>query len=147
MLPDDQPAKIGFMVLDEKYGFGSNEPVNISIDADMSSQPVREAIKSLENFLDEDTGFVEPNITYYSSVNFVDITSKISGDPQEQESLESIRRLRSVLIPQAFAEIPEKDYRAYVGGATAEVVDSVKMTDDYFPLVLGIVLSPSLIHI
>ena len=143
MLPDDQPAKIGFMVLDEKYGFGSNEPVNISIDADMSSQPVREAIKSLENFLDEDTGFVEPNITYYSSVNFVDITSKISGDPQEQESLESIRRLRSVLIPQAFAEIPEKDYRAYVGGATAEVVDSVKMTDDYFPLVLAMVLSLS----
>ena len=39
----------------------------------------------------------------------------------------------------------EDSYTVYVGGASAATVDSVKTTDDYFPIVLGLVLSLSLI--
>ena len=76
----------------------------------------------------------------YSSVNFAELKSKISGDPQDQKALDSIKRLRTELIPEAFANVPPTKYKVYVGGSSAEVVDSVKMTDQYFPLVLGLVL-------
>ena len=143
VLPDDQSAKIGFMILEEKYGFGSNEPVSIVIDADIGSGEISNAIGKLENQLLEDSGFIEPQVRPYSEVNFAELTAMISGDPQNQQALDSIRRLRSDLIPSAFIGIAADQYTIYVGGSTAEVVDSVEMTDEYFPLVLGMVLALS----
>ena len=143
VLPDDQSAKIGFMVLNEKYGFGSSEPANVVIDADVNSPEIQTAIQNLGEALEKDKGFLEPEISLYSSVNFAELRSKISGDPQDQEALDSIKRLRTELIPEAFANVPPTKYKISVGGSSAEVVDSVKMTDQYFPLVLGLVLSLS----
>ena len=143
VLPDDQPAKIGFMVLDEKYGFGSNEPANVVIDADIDSTQIKTALQNLTASLLEDEGFLETNFQSYSSVNFAEFTAKISGDPQNQTALNSIRRLRNELIPAAFIEVPSSQYTVYVGGSSAEVVDSVEMTDEYFPLVLAMVLTLS----
>ena len=97
----------------------------------------------LKNQLLEDSGFIEPQIRPYSEVNFAELTAMISGDPQNQQALDSIRRLRSDLIPSAFIGIAADQYTIYVGGSTAEVVDSVEMTDEYFPLVLGMVLALS----
>ena len=79
------------------------------------------------------------------SVNYAELTSRIPGDPQNQVALDSIRSLRHDLIPSAFAGVPISDYTIYVGGSSAEVVDSVEMTDEYFPIVVGLVLSLSLI--
>ena len=143
VLPDDQSAKIGFMVLDEKYGFGSNEPASIVIDADIRSEEIAVAVETLKSQLEQDSGFVDPMVNLYPEVAFVEITAKLSGDPQDQLALDSIRRLRSELIPRAFSDIKANEYQLYVGGSTAEVVDSVEMTDEYFPLVLGMVLALS----
>ena len=143
VLPDNQPAKIGFMGLDDKYGFGSSEPVSIVIDADVRSEEVGNAIEKLESQLKQDEGFIDPVVSMYSAVSFAEVTAKISGDPQNQEALDSIRRLRSEIIPESFTNIATSKYKIYVGGSTAEVVDSVEMTDEYFPLVLGMVLALS----
>jgi RND superfamily putative drug exporter len=142
-LPDDQPVKIGFILLNDKFGFGSNESADISIDADIQTDQIRAAILKLEEFIINDEGFLDPDVKLYSSVNFAELSSKIPGDPQNQIALNSIKRLRNDLIPKAFSGIPLSEYTVYVGGTTAETVDAVKMTDDYFPLVLGIVLGLS----
>ena len=39
------------------------------------------------------------------------------------------------MIPSSFEGIPRNQYKVYVGGTSAQVVDAVTMTDDYFPLV------------
>ena len=78
-------------------------------------------------------------------MNFAELNSRIPGDPQNQTALNSIKRLRDEIIPNSFSGIPSQDYDVYVGGMSAEVVDSVQLTDDYFPIVLGLVLSLSLI--
>ena len=145
VLPDDEPVKVGFELLDEKFGFGSDAPANIVISADVSSQKVKDAIADLEVQLEEDDGFLSPELVIEPSVNYAELTSRIPGDPQNQVALDSIRSLRHDLIPSAFSDVPVSDYTIYVGGSSAEVVDSVEMTDEYFPIVVGLVLSLSLI--
>ena len=145
VLPDNEPVKIGFTLLDEKFGFGSNAPATVMIDADMQSDEIINAISKVEQSLVDDEGFLNPEINIESSVNFAELTSMIPGDPQNQVSLNSIKRLRNEIIPSAFSGIPSSSYTVYVGGQSAEVVDSVQMTDEYFPIVLGLVLSLSLI--
>ena len=145
VLPDDQPVKVGFSLLDEKFGFGSDAPANIVVSADVSSQKIKDAIRDLEFQLEEDDGFLSPEVVIEPSVNYAELTSRIPGDPQNQVALDSIRRVRHDFIPSAFSGIPTSDYTIYVGGSSAEVVDSVEMTDEYFPIVLGLVLSLSLI--
>ena len=44
VLPDDEPVKIGFSLLDEKFGFGSDAPAVIVLDADINSKPIGDAI-------------------------------------------------------------------------------------------------------
>ena len=145
VLPDNEPVKIGFTLLDEKFGFGSNAPATVMIDADMQSDEIINAISKVEQSLVDDEGFLNPEINIESSVNFAELTSMIPGDPQNQVSLNSIKRLRNEIIPSAYSGIPTSSYTVYVGGQSAEVVDSVQMTDEYFPIVLGLVLSLSLI--
>ena len=132
-LPDDQAVKIGFTLLDEKFGFGSNETANIAIDADIQSESIKNAIAKLDEALANDVGFLAPEISLYSSVNFAELSSRIPGDPQDMTALNSISRLRNDLIPNAFSGIPSSEYTVYVGG-TSDTVDAVEMTDDYFPL-------------
>ena len=145
VLPDDEPVKVGFNLLDEKFGFGSNAPATIMIDADMNSEKITSSINKIEQSLIEDAGFLPPEVLIEPSVNFAELTSMIPGDPQNQISLNSIKRLRNEIIPSAFDGIPSSEYIIYVGGQSAEVVDSVEMTDEYFPIVLGLVLSLSLV--
>jgi|TARA_B110000263_G_scaffold88807_1_gene77598 RND superfamily putative drug exporter len=144
-LPDGEPVKIGFTLLDEKFGFGSDAPANIVIDGNIESPNISTAIKNLESLLIEDEGFNAPEIIIEPSVNYAELTSRIPGDPFDQAALNSIEKLRENLIPLAFEGILESEYKIFVGGQTAEVVDQVKMTDEYFPYVIGIVLALSLI--
>ena len=145
VLPDDLPAKRGFERLDEKFGFGSDAPALVAIDGDVGSEPIASAITELERLIAEDEGLQPAEVRIEPGVNLASFTSNIPGDPQNQAALNTIRRLRSDLIPEAFAGVPEGSYDALVGGSTAEVVDSVKITDDYLPIVFASVLSLSFI--
>ena len=144
-LPEDEPMRVGFEILNYKYGFGLDAPANVVIDADVSSPEISKAINLLEQQMIDDDSFLEPEVQIEPTVNFAELTSLIPGDPQNQPALLAIDRLRNIIIPSAFEGIPTSNYEIYVGGISAEVVDSVKMTDDYFPIVLAIVLLLSLI--
>lgn len=139
-LPDDEPIKVGFEVLNEKYGYGADMPTNIVIDANVESVEISSAINLLEKKLIEDDSFLNPEVIIEESINYAEITSLISGDPQNLASIKAINRLRNEMIPSSFEGIPSNQYNVYVAGTTAEVTDAVKITDDYFPLVLSIVL-------
>jgi RND superfamily putative drug exporter len=145
VLPDDLPAKQGFERLNEKFGFGSDAPALVVIDGDVGSEPIASAITKLESLITDDSGLQPPEVRIEPTVNLASLTSPIPGDPQNQASLNTIRRLRGELVPQAFAGVPEGSYEVLVGGSSAEVVDSVKVTDDYLPIVFASVLSLSFI--
>jgi RND superfamily putative drug exporter len=145
VLPDELPAKKGFELLDAKFGFGSDAPALIAIDGDVDSPAIAGALTKLEGLIADDEGLQAPDVRIEPSVGLARFTSKIPGDPQNQTALATIRRLRGELIPQAFEGVPEGTYEVLVGGTTAEVVDSVKITDEYLPIVFAAVLSLSFV--
>ena len=145
VLPDDQPIKQAFEKLDEKFGFGSDAPAFVAIDGDVDSPEIATAITRLEELMASDAGLNEPSVRVEPTVDLARISATVPGDPLNQDALETIRRLRSDLIPQAFADVPAGSYEALVGGDSAEVVDSVKITDQYLPIVFIAVLGLSFI--
>ena len=69
----------------------------------------------------------------------------VFGDPFSQDALITIRRIRTDMIPEAFSGLEINGYEVLVGGASAEIVDSVEITDQYTPLVFAVVLGLSFI--
>ena len=73
-LPDDQAVKIGFTLLDEKFGFGSNETANIAIDADIQSENIKNAINSLNPTMQEaarqQAGLNAAQMSYTDALNY-----------------------------------------------------------------------------
>ena len=145
VLPDEEPAKKAFRTLDDKFGFGSDAPALIVIDGDVGSESFQIAIGNLEAAMIAEPGLNDPEIRIEPTVNLATLKSNIPGDPNNQQALVTIRRLRGELIPTAFEDVPISTYDAYVGGVSAQVVDSVKMTDDYMPIVIATVLALSFI--
>ncbi len=145
VLPDDQPIKQAFEKLDEKFGFGSDAPAIVVIDGDVDSPQIAAAITNLESLIASDEGLNEPSTRIEPSVNLARIAATVPGDPLNQDALETVRRVRNDLIPEAFAGVPSDSYEALVGGDSAEVVDSVKITDQYLPIVFIAVLGLSFI--
>ena len=145
VLPDEEPAKKAFRTLDDKFGFGSDAPALIVIDGDVGSESFQIAIENLEAAMIAEPGLNDPEIRIEPTVNLATLKSNIPGDPNNQQALVTIRRLRGELIPTAFEDVPISTYDAYVGGVSAQVVDSVKMTDEYMPIVIATVLGLSFI--
>ena len=145
VLPDEEPTKQAFELLNEKYGFGSDSPALVVIVGDVGSPPIEQALTKLESLMAADPGLQPPDVRIEPEVQLAVLDAAVPGDPFAQSALTTIRRIRSELIDEAFAGVPSSDYTALVGGASAEIVDSVKMTDDYTPRVFGAVLSLSFI--
>lgn len=156
VLPDDEPAKQGFVSLNEKFGFGSDAPTIVAVDGNVGSADVEAAIDRLEAAINADSGLVlrypdesnpgiAPPIRIEPSVNLASISAVLPGDPTNQDALQTVRRLRSELVPEAFAGVADSEYEVFVGGDTAEIVDSVKVSDEYLPIVFASVLSLSFI--
>ena len=145
VLPDDEPVKQAFEKLDDKFGFGSDAPAIVVIDGDVGSEQLAAAITRLEALMAADEGLNEPEVRIEPTVRLARISATVPGDPSNQTALTTVRRLRSELIPAAFASVPDSSYAVYVGGDSAEVVDSVKLTDDYTPLVFATVLGLSFV--
>ena len=145
VLPDDEPAKQAFQTLDDKFGFGSDAPALVVIDGDVGSESFRIAIDNLEAAMISEPGLNDPETRIEPTANLATLRSQIPGDPNNQKALVTIRRLRGELIPAAFEGVPTSYYDAYVGGVSAQVVDSVKMTDEYMPIVIGTVLALSFV--
>lgn len=143
VLPDEEPAKQAFELLNTKYGFGSNSPALVVVSGNVGSQAVIESIDKLKVLMKEDSGVQEPEVQSVPDVQLAVLTAPVPGDPFSQVALDTIRRLRADLVPQAFQGVSSSDYEVFVGGASAEIVDQVKLTDDYTPRVFGAVLGLS----
>ena len=145
VLPDEEPVKIGFELLNEKFGFGQDAPTLIAVDADTGSEAIIQSLNNLEKEITDYSGMNPPQLTIYDDVSYAELLASIPGDPNGQDAVNSIKYLRNTLIPNAFEGVDPAKYTIYVGGSTAEIVDSVESVNDSFPYVIGLVLLLSLL--
>lgn len=142
-LPDDQPSKQAYMILEREFAFGLISPVEIVVDGDVNSAPVKESINSLKAELAQNRRFLgEPRLSVSEAGDLALLSATLTGDPNSEESASEVRLLREQYIPNNFGGV---DAQVHVGGEAAVNVDLIDMTDYYRPIVFAFVLSLSFV--
>ncbi len=142
-LPDNLESKQGFLILEEDFSFGLISPALIVIDGEINSPAVQEGINDLNAIIQSDPAFYGlPTLEVNDDGDLAKLSAPIIGDPNEDEAINAVRRLRNDYIPQAFEGI---DANVLITGATAIQIDYIDITADYLPIVIAFVLALSFI--
>jgi RND superfamily putative drug exporter len=136
-LPEDSNQRHAFDVLNEEFSDGVLT-AELVIDApDVNAPAVQDGIAKLTASLDEDEFFGAWRIETNASGDLTLLTVAMPGDFSSSESKSALERLRGDYIPATF---DKGTADVFVGGPTAETVDSVQTQRDYLPLVFTFVL-------
>jgi len=141
-MPDDMRAKQGFLVLQEEFGFGQDEPAVIVIDGQTDSAAVQQGVASLETTLASDPAFASSNLQVFPEADLSVLSVRVAGDPQSKQAMTAVEQLRSEYIPAAFADAPAQ---VLVAGGTAMTLDFNETTATYTPIIFGFVLALSFV--
>lgn len=131
-LPETRTERRAYDLVAEGFGPGVNGPLVIAVD---SADPA--VVGPLAQALSEDKGVAAvapPEMDSESGVTAVIAFATTS--PQSEETVETIERLRSEVIPAAV----DGSTRVHVGGATASFSDMGKQVSDRLPLFIGAVI-------
>ena len=139
-LPEDSGARHAFDVLNREFSDGVLT-ADVVVDApDVNALPVKQGIDRLTKSVNEDGFFGATKLEANKSGDLVLLTVAMPGDFSSEKSKAALNRLRTEYIPAAFGTT---DARVFVGGPTAESVDSVQVQVDHLPLVFTFVLGMS----
>ncbi|MCI0424223.1 MAG: MMPL family transporter [Actinobacteria bacterium] len=132
-LPSETDSAKAFAILTDEFAGGLTSPVEIAIEgpeAMITAAAVESAIAA-------DGGFGPSQIDPASDETVAILSVQLLGDVSSVESMDTVRRLRSEIIPAV------ADSGVFVGGQTAITVDFIAQTDDYTPIVFAVVLGLS----
>ncbi|MBI2856478.1 MAG: MMPL family transporter [Chloroflexi bacterium] len=142
-MPDGIRSKEGFLTLDREFSAGQVTPAEIVIEGDIHSQPVQDAVERLTLALEQDAAFAQPHPLEEGRDGTLAILSvPVAGDSASQEAQDAVRRLRSNIVPMAFAGVPAN---VYVTGETAYNMDFFSQIRGIAPFVFAFVLSVSFV--
>jgi RND superfamily putative drug exporter len=142
-LPDSTLSKAGFQALERSFPRNaSSDPAQVVVSGNVGSDDIGTAMDTLETSVSDDADFGPPQrqIADNGRVALVDIP--LVGDPDSEQARRAVDRLRSDLVPAAFAGTGAE---VYVGGTTAENIDYADLINQWLPIVLAFVLGLSLI--
>ncbi len=146
-LPADNPTRLGFERLTEKFSGGAVGPVEIVVDApDVSAQAVQQGAAKLEAALaaDIETTFGAPVREVSGKGDLLLISVPMDNDPDSEAAHAAIRKLRSETIPAAFDGV---EAQVFVTGVTAGNEDFYGVIKQYAPYVFGFVLGLSFLFL
>ena len=141
-LPAETAARRAFAVMAEEFSGGLTSPVEIVVDADLSSPPVQAAIDELREALGRDAAFGPSRVEANAAGDLAVVSAPTTGDPESDASFDAVDRLRDTVVPAAFAGTGAT---VLVGGDTAFDKDAFEMIDQYMPVVLVLVLGMSFV--
>jgi RND superfamily putative drug exporter len=144
-LPPEFPSRQAFLTLVREFNAGGmTNPARIIVTGRVDAPAVQRAIAALREAIPEDPAF--------SSVTTVEpaqdgsaymISAFFRGDPFRDAAYQSIRDLRSTIVPDAFRGM--SGVSVLVGGDTALNTDYLKIANDYQWIVVAFVLTLSLL--
>ena len=143
-MPDGLRSKQAYIVLQDEFGFGQDQPAIVVVDAPTDAQAVQAAIERLEAALSSDPAFVMSELETHPEAQLSVLHARLAGDPAGKQAMDAVERLRAGYIPGAFAGVPAG---VIVGGETARLVDAAEVVDTYTPIVFAFVLSLSFVFL
>ncbi len=139
-LPENSDPRHAFDVLNQQFSDGVLTADVVIQAASVNAPEVQSGIDKLMAALNEDGFFGASTIEENETGDLALLTVAMPGDFSSTESKSALERLRGDYIPAAFHNGTAD---VFVGGPTAESVDSVQMQRDYLPFVFTFVLGLS----
>jgi RND superfamily putative drug exporter len=142
-LPDRFAAKQGFSLLEEEFGVGTVDTVEVVVHADVTAgSEAWRRVERVARLLGQDSTYRDPQVERSPDGELATVEALIAGDSRDERSLQSVERLRAEVLPAVFAGV---DADVLVTGETAEVIDYRALTDRWLPIVFVFVLALSFV--
>ncbi|HEX2118446.1 MAG TPA: efflux RND transporter permease subunit [Acidimicrobiales bacterium] len=142
-VPDGLPSKEGFEILGREFSGGLSSPVEIAIDGRADDPAVQAGVQRLRDSLAADGMFGSTRVEVNEARDLTLVSAPLNGDPDSRAATDSIGRIRSEYVPDAFPEGTAGD--VLVGGRTAFNKDFFDISHTYMPIVFVFVLGLSFI--
>ncbi len=133
-LPDTRTERRGYDLVAESFGPGVNGPLVIAIDTSQDASQVQDL--STQVLADPGIAAVLP-AEINAEAGVATIVAFPNTAPQDDATLDTVKRIRSEIIPPLFDSSPA---RAHVGGATAGFADIGDRVNDRLPLFIAAVI-------
>ena len=141
-LPNRFHAKRGFTMLEQEFGVGTPDSVQVVVGGDVRSAPLRPVIAELLRRIGAEGSFLQPVVSTSPDGRVANVEALVAGDSRDERALTAVQGLRTKLVPEVFAG---RDATVYVTGETAEVLDYRTLTDRWLPIVFVFVLGLSFV--
>ena len=141
-LPADSNARHAFEVVDAEFARGLSTADVVVSAPDVRSPQMRQGVERLTASLASDDAFGALTVETNEAGDLALIEVGLKGDISSPQAHSALDRLRGDYVPAAFDGGPAE---VYVGGRAAEVVDSVRLAQDYLPIIFAFVLSASFV--
>jgi RND superfamily putative drug exporter len=136
-LPDRFVSKQGFVTLARDFPGTTTDPAQIVVARGGSSPAAEQALGELRTTLAADPRFGTGEIRRSADGEVAVLTVPVRGDASSEPAIESVRELRSELVPRAFEGSTAE---ALVGGTSSENIDYFDSVIDPAPAVIAFVL-------
>jgi uncharacterized membrane protein YdfJ with MMPL/SSD domain len=130
-MPDRFPSKQGFTALEQEFGIGTTDTIQVVVDGPAA----RSDVQSLAEKMRANRALRDVDVNYNAD-DLAVIEAVPSGDSRDESALAAVRQLREEEIPGA---------RVLVTGETAESVDYFALTDQWLPILIAFVLGLSFV--
>ncbi len=138
--PDTYSSKKGLLMLQRDFAAGLSQPVTVAVDGDLGDTAVQDGLKRLISEVSKDGRFTLAGVQTSGDGSLAVVRLVQDAEAMTSQARDGVLALRQELVPAAFAGVPAS---VFVGGQTAGDIDSVRLTDAYMPVVIGVVLSLS----
>jgi putative drug exporter of the RND superfamily len=135
-LPDRFESKQGFNALEQEFGVGTTDDVQVVVDGEVTAPATRSGIERLAEQMRNDAAFRQVETDFHPEGRLAVIEALPAGDSRDNRSLDAVRQLRQEEISGA---------RVLVTGETAESIDYYALTDRWLPLLITFVLGLSFV--
>ena len=132
-LPDRFHAKQGFTMLEQSFGVGTPDSVQVVVEGDVRSAPLKAAVAELARRVGGAGEFLPPEVSTSPDGRVAKVEALVAGDSRDERALAAVERLRSDVAPSV------------VAGLDAAVLDYSKLTVRWLPIVFVFVLGLSFV--
>ena len=141
-LPDRFPAKQGFVALEQSFGVGTVDSVQVVVEGDVGSQEVKSGVEKVATAVRADSAFRDVEVSTAADGEAALVEALVVGDSRDDRALAAVERLRENAVPDAFGS---SDAVVLVTGETAETIDYRELTSSWLPIVFAFVLGLSFV--